>query len=400
MGTAIELDHGRMRVERRQRLRQAMADQGVDALVLLGPANVGYAGVTQPVADAMRQHHEPVVVVVPLAEGDVHAFTAFPEGVAPGDAVQVHPPLALEHAEGLAALVAAVRELVPGAARVGVDELTGPMIEGLRSQMAPVELADGSAVAGAARILKTPDEVECIRRAQRINELAMYDVEAALRPGVRQTELSATFLRRAFELGATSSTIDPIWNITPRSVAAGSFTANAEVGFPLASNDRFLRQDDLVLCDTGITYEGYHSDFGKTWLCSTDPRPGPDLQACFDRWVEVIDAVYAAIRPGATGGDLVRAAAAVEPKHTLRHYYLGHGSGCESGEPPFIGSDLGPDYDESVVLAPGMVFVLEPVVWRDGVGGYRSEEVVVVTDDGFERLSTYGYTPFEGGDGR
>jgi Xaa-Pro aminopeptidase len=40
------------------------------------------------------------------------------------------------------------------------------------------------------------------------------------------------------------------------------------------------------------------------------------------------------------------------------------------------------------------VFVLEPVIWQDGVGGYRSEEVVVVTEDGYERLSTYGYTPF------
>ena len=42
-----------------------------------------------------------------------------------------------------------------------------------------------------------------------------------------------------------------------------------------------------------------------------------------------------------------------------------------------------------------MTFVLEPVIWNDGVGGYRSEEVVVVTDAGCERLSTYGYSPFE-----
>jgi Xaa-Pro aminopeptidase len=41
-----------------------------------------------------------------------------------------------------------------------------------------------------------------------------------------------------------------------------------------------------------------------------------------------------------------------------------------------------------------MVFVLEPVIWRDGVGGYRSEEIVTVTDSGFELLSSYGYTPF------
>ena len=36
-----------------------------------------------------------------------------------------------------------------------------------------------------------------------------------------------------------------------------------------------------------------------------------------------------------------------------------------------------------------------PVVWRDGIGGYRSEELVVVTADGFEQLTRYGYSPFD-----
>ena len=143
-----------------------------------------------------------------------------------------------------------------------------------------------------------------------------------------------------------------------------------------------------------MSWYGYHSDFGKTWICSVDPKPTPAQRACYTRWCEVIDAVYAAIKPGATCGDLVRAAASVEPKHALRQFYLGHGAGCDSGEPPFIGSDLGLAYDDTVELVEGMAFVLEPVVWRDGVGGYRSEEIVVVTADGFERLTTYGYTPF------
>ena len=33
------------------------------------------------------------------------------------------------------------------------------------------------------------------------------------------------------------------------------------------------REGDMVLCDTGITWMGYHSDFGKTWICSVDPKP-------------------------------------------------------------------------------------------------------------------------------
>jgi Xaa-Pro aminopeptidase len=373
-----------------------MAANGLDALLLLGPSNQEYTGVRQPCADAMRMHYEPVVVVMPAADEAPHAWTAYPEGVAddvPPD--HVHPPLAVEFVDGVEALARSIAETAPGARRLGVDELTGPMMEHLARLCPAVQWADATLATGAARIIKTPDEVECMRRAQRINEIAMYDVEAALRPGVRQNELSEVFFRRVFELGASTSIIDPIWNITPVSVAAGTLTANGDVGFPLASNDRFVRDGDLVLCDTGITWMGYHSDFGKTWICAVDPKPSAALRECYLRWVEVMDAVYATIKPGVTCGDLDRAAASVEPKFALKQFYLGHGAGCDSAEAPFIGSDLGLAFDDTVELASGMVFVLEPVVWRDGVGGYRSEEIVAVTDSGFERLTTYGYTPFE-----
>ena len=395
LGEAPDVDFTRMRRERRARLREAMAANGFDAVVLVGPSNQEYAGIRQPPNDAMRMHHEPVVVIV-TADGDApFVWTGFPEGV-PDDVPpeQVHGPLLLEFPEGVQALVGAIREVAPAARRIAFDEMTSPMIGTLPGLLPGVELADATLATGAARIIKTPDEVACLRYSEHINEVAMYDVEAALRPGVRQNELSAIFLRNVFEYGASSSIIDPIWNITPLSVAAGTRTANDDVGFPLASNDRFLREGDLILCDTGITWMGYLSDFGKTWICSVDPKPTAAQRECFTRWCEVMEAVYTTIKPGATCGDLVRAAAGVEPKHALRHFYLGHGCGCDSGEPPFIGSDLGLAYDDTVELVPGMVFVLEPVVWRDGIGGYRSEEIVVVTDSGFDTLTAYGYSPF------
>ena len=182
-------------------------------------------------------------------------------------------PIETEYPEGVAALAALIRETLPSASRIGFDEFTSPMIGTLPELLPGVEITDGTAVTAAARLIKSADEIACLRQAQRINELAMYDVEAMLVPGVRQNELSATFLRRVFELGATANIIDPIWSITPRSVAEGTYTANGDVGFPLASNDRFLREGDLILCDTGLSFNGYHSDFGKTWICSLDPKP-------------------------------------------------------------------------------------------------------------------------------
>lgn len=391
---APNIDMERMRGARLARLRHAMEVNGLDAVLLLGPSNQAYAGISQPCADAMRMHYEPVVVLVPV-KGALHVWTPYPEGAAAVPDDQVHGPLPVEFDEGVDLLARELQDLLPSGSTIGVDEYTSPMLDRLASLVPSLTLADAMPATATARMQKTPDEVECLRHAQLINEVAMYDVEPAVRPGVRQTELSALFLRRVFELGAATSIIDPIWNITPVSVESGTFTANRDVGFPLATNDRFLREGDLILCDTGITWNGYHSDFGKTWICSDNPKPSSALRDCYLRWQELIAAVYDAIKPGRTCGDVARAAAKVEPKYALEHFYLAHGCGCDANEAPIIGSDLGIEFDDTVELLEGMTFVLEPVVWREGVGGYRSEEVVVVTAMGCERLSTYGYTPFE-----
>lgn len=390
--SVLSLDVARMRDYRRQRLRDALGASGLDAVILLGPTNVEYAGVRQPAADAMRMHQEPVIAIVPVS-GPVIVATQFPGGAGPEDVVV--PALATEYPEGVAGLAALVRDHLPSAKNIGIDELTSPMIGQFSGLLPGFEVSDGAPVASAARLVKSSDEIACIRGSQRINELAMYDVERALVPGVRQNELSAIFFERIFELGATASIIDPIWSLTPLSIESGSYTANHDVGFPLASNDRYLREGDLILSDTGMSWNGYHSDFGKTWICSLDPQPSPGLRDCYHRWQDVLAAVLEVVRPGATCGDLVRAARSVEEKYGLSHFYLGHGIGCDSAEPPFIGSSLGIDFDDSTVLEPGITFVLEPVVWRDGVGGYRSEEIIAVTADGYERISSYGYTPFE-----
>ncbi len=61
-----------------------------------------------------------------------------------------------------------------------------------------------------------------------------------------------------------------------------------------------------------------------------------------------------------------------------------------------IGTDAGPDADLHLTLEPGMVLVIEPVIWDDGWAGYRSEDSVAVTDRGWVALSDYPYDPFVG----
>jgi Xaa-Pro aminopeptidase len=279
---------------------------------------------------------------------------------------------------------------------VAIDEYTPALFFGLAKELG-AELVDAGPITGAAKLRKTPDEIECIRRAQRINELAMLDVQAALRPGLRQTDLSARFLRRAFELGAQGYGIDPIWQAMPARLADGPWTVHGDVPFPTVPGDRILREGDLIWVDTGIDYAGYHSDFGRTWLVGQPPRPSPRQLDQARRWRAVMEAVLDAVRPGTSGRELVlRASAAnggVRPWPS--HFYLFHGIGTESAEMPFVGTDLGDAFDESVVLAPGMVLVLEPAIWDDGCAGFRAEEIVAVGDSGWIPLSGHPHAPFD-----
>ncbi len=213
------LDLARMRRERHARLVDAMREHAVDALVLLGQSNVGYAtGTRVPAADQARAIHRRPVAVVTADSAAPHVFTWSPEGAPPElPDDHVHPGVLLELDEGVPRLL----DVLPGGT-LALDELTMP----LRAALAGRDVVDASTVVTAAKVVKTADEIECIRRAQAINEAAIVDVHEMLAPGVRGTELTGRLLRRAFELGATGNTVDPVWQVMPPETSSGSTTAS------------------------------------------------------------------------------------------------------------------------------------------------------------------------------
>lgn len=375
-----------------------MTERGVDAMILLGNNAVVYAtGTSWPLGDAGLSHVERPVAVV-LADDDwPHLFLPFREGAAdeselPAD--HLHGPVYLEFEEGVAHFARLLSDLIPAGASVAVDEYTGAMTRAAKLLFPNGTPADAAAIVSAAKVVKTQDELACMRNAIRITDEAMVDVHQALAPGIRQIDLSASFVRRAFELGATASMLEPIWQVMPQSKADGVWTTHGDLALPLLTTERELAAGDVLWTDVSITYHGYCSDFGRTWIVGQDPTPRQ--QAQFDRWYEIMTAVLGVARAGASAADLGRAAIAANggTRPWLPHFYLGHGIGVNAAEMPMIGTDLGEEFDERFVLQPGMVLVLEPVVWEDGTGGYRSEEVLVITEDGWERLTNYPYDPY------
>src|SRR5882724_6713211 len=124
-------DRGRMYREIGARLRAAMKEKGVDALVLLGNGNVVYAtGASWPVLDAGLSHVERPVAIVLADDEHPHLFIPFREGAASESQVpadHLHDPLYLELDEGVDQFARVISELIPRGAGVAVDEMTGAM---------------------------------------------------------------------------------------------------------------------------------------------------------------------------------------------------------------------------------------------------------------------------------
>jgi Xaa-Pro dipeptidase len=385
-------DLPRMRRERFERLQHQLEVQGVDGVVLLGSSSVAYAtGAATPAQDGDRAALFRAVAVVVKDDSAPHLYTLFGDG-APAELPRdhLHGPLFPDLDDGIDVFAAVLGEHFTPGARVGVDDQTHAMLRGL----SPFEWVDASDILGAAKLTKTPDEIACIRNAQRLNELAMADTLTMLRPGVRQIDLSAVFLRRVFELGASANGIDPIWQVMAPTRALGPWTLHGDLAYPTPTTDRFLREGDVIWVDSGITWEGYASDYGRTW--TTGAGPNAKQQDQFRRWRTVVDAALDVLKPGVSALEL--GSAAIEANDGVRpwidHFYLAHGVGTESAEMPLIGTDLGDRFDERLIMAPGMVLVLEPVIWEEGYAGYRSEDIVAVTDTGWVKLSGSTYEPY------
>jgi Xaa-Pro aminopeptidase/Xaa-Pro dipeptidase len=167
---------------------------------------------------------------------------------------------------------------------------------------------------------------------------------------------------------------------------SGPHSAEASAAYA-RSRGRRLEAGDLVLVHCNSYADGLWTDVTRTFtLGQPDER---ELRA-YRAVLAARDAAVAAVRPGATGADVDRAA-----RETLRaHGYdrefrhgTGHGVGLAAinhDAPPRI-HPLSPD-----VLEPGMVFNVEPAIYEDGWGGIRQCEMVAVTDRGGEVL-----TPFQ-----
>jgi Xaa-Pro aminopeptidase len=358
------VDDADLRADRRRRLFAAMADAGLDALVLGRPAEVAFATGARQLWTAGSRPFGPAAVAV-RATGRTHVLSTW-------DA-DVPPEIGHEDLYGLSwnpANIAAALAAIPGlpeASRIGTSSST-PGFPRLLAAIAPgAELVDGSAAVWAARVPRSDAEVERILAATGIAAAGLAAMDAALRPGATERELLAAYREAIAAAGAPAPPSEGVACATPR---------RGPVALRRVATAAPIEAGQLVVLDPGAFFRGYEGGIGRTRVVGGGR---PDL---FARARRAHAEVVAACRPGATGADLVGAWEATgEP---LPAEPLAHGIGL-GVEPPIVGPGVG----AASVLAPGTVLAVTAWVTEDGVGGVLHRDLVLVTGGG-PRVLTAG----------
>ncbi len=271
----------------------------------------------------------------------------------------------------LEAVASVLKKLGLDTKKIGLDEgnFTPKLYQKFVNNMPNAEFVDAYDIFREIRMVKTPEEVEIMEQAVRIQEKALKNSLALAAEGVSEKDFLDVFQRTIFESGAI-----PIFNAL--------YFGEESIGDQRPpSPDKRLTAGTMIRYDVGCIYKGYFSDIARTAFFG---EPTDKHKQRYQAILEAHEAALNIIKPGTKASELfnvaVEAARKRIPEYNRTH--VGHGIGLELYEPP----SLIPTSD--VILEEGTVFNLEPPYYELGLGGFQVEDTLVVTDKGFRSLMT------------
>ncbi len=349
---------------RLERARVLMAANRQDAVFVGGGTNLVYFttvswGTSERTFGAILNRKGRPVWVCPAFE-----LERAKESIPAGDEVRVWE----EHESPYALIGGVVRDL--GGRRLGLaPNLSAFQVYGLQRDAAGIELADGAVVTDGCRGTKTAKEIAFLDAANRIAKLAFREAFAGVRAGMTPRELGAAIAAASAKLGAA---------------VGGGPQFGPNTAFPHGSRvPRTVADGTIIMVDGGCGVEGYRSDVTRTIVFGT---PSDKMVKTWDIVRKAQAAALAAARPGVTCESVDAAArkiiedAGFGPGYKYFAHRLGHGIGLEGHEYPYLVKG------NTLKLEPGMTFSNEPGVYIYGEFGVRTEDCMVVTEDGARHL--------------
>lgn len=375
------VDHLALRADRAIRVREAMSEAGLDALLLWKDENVRFlSGLRAQIIQGKNALLNGCLItsagdmVLFLSGGEIDRVRSVMTWVEEVHAIPIMEDRHLIAGAFDNVIAPVFRKLNLDQGRVGLDQSTFAQVKEFERALPEVTLRDGDAVMQDVRLIKTPSDIALMQEAAAIGDAVTESAITAVRPGVRELDVVAEAMHTLYSLGGEMAHV------------ASPFVASGEHMSPpnRFASDKIIREGDIVFIDIGAQYNGHYADVGRTVICGTPHRRQQEI---FTAVYHALQAGIAAMKPGATNDDV---AATVVEEGRKRGFgdnflslFIGHGIGMGSNEPPYVG-EAQPGA-RTIVLREGITLALEPLIWVPDVrggGGVRLEDTIAVGPDG------------------
>jgi Xaa-Pro aminopeptidase len=380
------VDFDRLRRERLERAKRALADSELGALLCFDMSNIRYVTATHIGTWAMDK---------------LIRFCLLPQGHEPimwdfGSAARHHklfnPWLGDERSRaGISTLRGSVEGRAEAVAEkikveleqrsllgepLGVDVVELPVLRALEAE--GITVLDGQALMQDVRKIKTDDEIVLLNTACAMVDAAYEELFRAMKPGMRENEAVGLVSKVLYDLG--SEHVEGVNAISGERCSP----------HPHVFTDRMLRPGDPAYFDILHAYNGYRTCYYRTFAVGSASRAQVDA---YKRCRDILDRAISMIRPGVSTADVVAGFpeagdfgfADEEAAFALQY---GHGVGLSIWEKPIFSRLVSFDHPETI--EQGMVFALE-TFWpaADGWSAARIEEQLVVTATGCEVITRF-----------
>ncbi|MEO1292787.1 MAG: dimethylsulfonioproprionate lyase DddP [Pseudomonadota bacterium] len=380
-----------MRQYRLDRIVAKLHERDLAGVFVTDPLNIRYA--TDCPNMQVWNTHNPFRACLVLADGHMVVWD-----YKATDLLTAHNPLVRETRGGAAMFYFSAGDLIPQIAvriagevsallrehvgdnrRIAVDKI---QIEGLRAlEAVGLSVSDGEEVMEKARAIKGPDEIRAMRCASDACEKALYAMEATVAPGLTENEVWAVLHAENIKRGGE-------W-IETRLLSTGPRTNPwfQECG------PRVMSAGEILAFDTDLVgVYGMCVDISRTWLVGDVDPTEEQIRLYREAHAQIVENA-AILKPGMSFREVSHAGRALpEEFKPLRYGVKMHGVGlCD--EWPHI------NYPEDIkdgafeyALEPGMMLCVEAYIGAvGGKEGIKLEEQVLITEDGYENLTTYPY---------
>ena len=220
------------------------------------------------------------------------------------------------------------------------------------------------------RSIKTDDEIENIKKAQRITDDTFAYIVDRIQPGMTEREIMLEmefYLRRQGSEGVAFDFV----------VVSGK-NSSLPHGVP---TDKPVEAGDFITMDFGAVVRGYRSDMTRTVAVGA---VSDHQRFVYNTVLEAQNRAFEAIKPGVVCKEIDRIARNFIDNNGFKGNFghgLGHSVGIEIHESPSFNTT------DTTILKPGMIITVEPGIYLPGQFGVRIEDMVLITETGFEDLT-------------